>query len=190
MSCHLPGLHHPRHVQLKCPHHTATRLLRLPLKKRPLPVTPLPVKNRAAFPAENSGLPQELGECIHRYVDFLKHVGCHRFVKTRSNRGNLANFSKVENHPTRWLLMLYKHQGVPVKFSSPNWSRTKMKAVLLIGAYKSCNYHINFLSENFVNMIKKGQWLILPTAMTMELEGLRLSQFGVILQHERRPRWI
>ena len=111
-----------RPTQMSASHcHAATAP---PTQKRPLPVTPLPVKNIAAFPAENSGLSQELGECIHRYVDFLKRVGCHHFVKTRSKRGNLANFYKVENHPTRWLLMLYKHQGVPFKFSSPNWSRT------------------------------------------------------------------
>ena len=39
-------------------------------------------------------------------------------------------------------------------------------------------------------MIKKEQWVILPVAMAMELECLRLSPPGILLQHKRRSRWI
>ena len=43
-------------------------------QKRPPPVEPSPAKKREAFPAENYGLPKELGECIHRYVKLLKRL--------------------------------------------------------------------------------------------------------------------
>ena len=69
----------------------------------------------------------------------------------------MANLSNVDNHPVRRLLRLYKHRGVPVNFSSLKWSRTKIKAALLIRAYKSCNKHIDFLNKEFIDMIKKGQ---------------------------------
>ena len=58
------------------------------------------------------------------------------------------------------------------------------------GAHKSCNEHIDFLNKEFIDMIKKGQWVILPAAMAMELEGLHLSPPGVVSQRNRRPRWI
>jgi hypothetical protein len=133
-----------------------------------------------AFPAEHYGLPTELGECIHRDIELLKMVGWQRFVKERRNGGDLADLSQVDNHPARRLLMLYKNRGVPVKFSSPKWSTSQIRDALSRGAHKSCNEHIDFLNEEFVDMIKKGQWVILPAAMAMELEGLRLSPPGVV----------
>ena len=39
-------------------------------------------------------------------------------------------------------------------------------------------------------MIHKGQWVVLPASMALELEGIRLSPPGVVEQRERRPRWI
>jgi hypothetical protein len=135
-------------------------------------------------------LPEELGECVHRDVELLRRVGWQRFVKARRNGGDLSDLSNVENHPARRLLNHYKHRGVPVKFSSPKWSRTQLKAALTRGAHKSCNEHIDFLNEEFVDMIQKGQWVILPATMAMELEGLRLSPPGVVPQRDRRPRWI
>ena len=39
-------------------------------------------------------------------------------------------------------------------------------------------------------MIHKGQWVILPTAMALDLKGLRLSPPDVVPQRDLRPRWI
>ena len=161
-----------------------------PLRKRPHPVVASPAKKRATFPAENYGLPEELGECVRRDVELLRRVGWQGFVKARRNGGDLSDLSNIENHPARRLLNHYKHRGVPVKFTSPKWSRTELKAALTRGAHKSCNEHIDFLNEEFVDMIKKGQWVILPATMAMELEGLRLSPPGVVPQRDRRPRWV
>ena len=63
--------------------------------------------------------------------------------------------------------MLYKHQGVPVKLSIPKWICTKIKASLLRGSHKSYNNHIYFLKVEFVDIIKKGKWVIFPVAMAM-----------------------
>ena len=115
-------------------------------RKRSPPVGPSPARKRATFPAENYGLPTELGECIHKDVELLQRVGWQSFVKTRRNGGDLADLSNVDDHPAKRLLMLYKHRGVPVKFSSPKWTRTKIKAALSRGAHKSCNEHIDFLN--------------------------------------------
>ncbi|KAL7530973.1 hypothetical protein ACHAXR_003778, partial [Thalassiosira sp. AJA248-18] len=68
--------------------------------------------------------------------------------------------------------------------------RPEVKAALLCGAHKSCNEHIDFLNEEFINMIKKGQWVILPAVMAVELEGIHLSLPGVVPQCDHRPLWL
>ena len=117
-------------------------------------------------------------------------MGWQKFVKLRRNGGDLSNLNNVDNHPAQRLLKLYKHRGVPVKFSTPAWSQDKIRAALKRGAHKSCNDHREFLSEEFVDMIRKGQWVILPASMAEALEGLRVSPPGVVPQRDRRPRWI
>ena len=103
------------------PHHTTTLYTAAasPTRKRSPPVGPSSARKRATFPTENYGLLAELGECIHRDVELLQRVGWQSFDKTRRNGGDLADLSNVDDHPAKILLKLYKHRGVPVKFSSP-----------------------------------------------------------------------
>ncbi|KAL3815966.1 hypothetical protein ACHAXA_008925 [Cyclostephanos tholiformis] len=44
--------------------------------------------------------------------------------------------------------------------------------------------------DEFVNMIHKGQWIVLPYSSVRDLPGLRVSPPGVVAQREHRPRWI
>ena len=39
-------------------------------------------------------------------------------------------------------------------------------------------------------MIQKGQWVVMPASVALELEGIRLSLPGVVPQRDRHPRWI
>ena len=132
---------------------------------------------------------EELGELIRRDVELLRRGGWSALVRSRRARGDFASLADVE-HPARRLLMLYKHRGVPVKVSTPPWSRQRCLDALERGPHKSCAEHIEFLEEEFVDMIKKGQWVILPAAVAMTLPGLRASPPGVVPQRGRRPRWI
>ena len=68
----------------------------------------------------------------------------------------MASLNQLNGHPLRRLLKMYKHQGVPVKFSTPRWSRNKVIAAFQRGAHKSCHNHRDFLNEEFVDMIHKG----------------------------------
>ena len=158
--------------------------------KHHLPAGPRPAKRRSIAPAAEFGLPNELGECIKQDVELLERVGWRQFVKTRRNGGDIADLNNVDDHPARRLLLHYKHRGVPVKFTTPKWDRGQLEAALTRGAHQSCNAHIDFLNEEFVDMINKGQWVILPASMALELEGIRLSPPGVVPQRDRRPRWI
>ena len=50
--------------------------------------------------------------------------------------------------------------------------------------------YIDFLKEEFVEMIGRGQWIVLPARVARTLPHLRVSPPGVVPQRERRPRWI
>ena len=158
--------------------------------KRPHGGERSPARKRVAFPTAGYGLPKELGECVTADVELLERVGWEAFVKTRRRGGDISNLGNIAHHPARRLLSHYKNRGVPVKLSTPAWDRSKLEAALSRGAHKSCNEHLDFLSKEFVDMIRKGQGVILPAAMAMELEGIRFSPPGVVPQRDRRPRWI
>ena len=111
-------------------------------------------------------------------------------MKKRRGKGDLSGLDELDGHPAQRLLKLYKHRGVPVKLATSRWSRDKVMDALRRGAHKSCQGHIDFLNEEFLDMIQKGQWVILPASVALELEGLRLSPPGVVEQRDRRPRWI
>ena len=136
-----------------------------------------------------SGLPKDLGKCIALDVALLKKLGWRRFVAARRTRKDLANMHGI-NHPAKRLLLAYKNQGVPVKVTTPPWSPERIRQAIARGPHRSCREHIEFLSEEFVSMIQKGQWTILPYSAVKDFIHLRVSPPGVVPQFDRRPRWI
>jgi hypothetical protein len=119
----------------------------------------------------------------------LKQLGWTDFVKGRRKRGDLADVSTLP-HPASRLLKHYKTHGAPVKFSTGAWSKYTLENALERGPHRSCMEYIDFLHEEFIDMINKQQWIILPYSEAKELPGLRLSPPGVVPQRGRRPRWI
>jgi hypothetical protein len=49
---------------------------------------------------------------------------------------------------------------------------------------------VDFLCGEFVDMIQKGQWILLPSKLLLNNRNLRLSPLGVVPQRDRRPRTI
>jgi hypothetical protein len=157
----------------------------------PSPSAPRPARKRAA-PANMprpSGVSPELGEHIVRDARLLRTLGWHGLV---AHRRLLSDFSHLDNvhHPARCLLRLYKHRGAPVKFFTPPWTSHQVQRALSRGPHKSAHEYIDYLGEEFVDMINKGLWVILPYLVVQHLPGLRISPPGVIPQLGRRPRWI
>ena len=161
-----------------------------PARKRPRPSAPPASKSKPSPIAACYGLTKELGECIARDVDLLQRVGWNAFVKERRGEGDFSSLRNLDGYPARRLLSHYKHHGVPVKLSTPCWSKARVTAALARGPHKSCGAHIHFLNDKFVDMIRKGQWVILPSAIARKLKGLRVSPPGVVDQRDRRPCWI
>ena len=168
----------------------------------PTPPKPLPSKSpaqRTSSPTDKiwsasqpipvvNELPSDLGKYIDRDVSLVKRLGWHRFVKLRRSRGDFAELKF--DHPARRLLVQYKYRGVPVKFHSAPWSDKQKHHALQRGPHQSCRNHLEFLSEEFCDMIRKEQWVVLPYQVANQLPNLRLSPPGVVPQRDRRPRWI
>jgi Reverse transcriptase (RNA-dependent DNA polymerase). len=157
----------------------------------PTPPTTTPTttsQSPAATSLPLSGLPKELGKCITRDVALLNKLGWKRFVAARRHRKDLADMHI--NHPAKRLLLSYKKQGVPAKVTTPRWSPERIRQAIARGPHRSCREHTEFLSEEFVSMIQKGQWTILPFSAVKEFVNLRISPPGVVPQRDRRPRWI
>ena len=70
------------------------------------------------------------------------------------------------------------------------WSRERIDEALQQGAHKLCQEHIGFLREKFVDMIQKGQWVVLPAKAVRHIPGLQVLPPGVVPQQDRRLRWI
>ena len=134
-------------------------------------------------------MPPELGKYIERDVNLIKTLGWREFVRQRRPTSDLGPMHKI-HHPAKRLLQHYRKHGAPVKFSTKPWPHKRIEQSMRRGAHKSCFDYLEFLEEEFVDMINKDQWVILPYSVVKDLPGLRLSPPGVVPQRERRPRWI
>jgi hypothetical protein len=92
--------------------------------------------------------------------------------------------------PAHRLLRHYKHRGAPVKFSSPPWTRQQIQRALSWSPHESAYEYLDYLTDEFVDMINKGQWIVLPYSAVKHLPGLCISPLGVIPQRDRHPCWI
>ena len=86
----------------------------------------------------------------------------------------------LDSHHAPQLLLHYKQHSVLVKLSTPCWSKAKVATALVRGPHKSCGAHIDFLNAGFVDMIRRGQWVILLAVEAHKLKGLCVSLSGVV----------
>ena len=149
---------------------------------------PSPTRTRSAKKPRTQ-LPPELGKYIERDVNLLKKLGWKQFVRQRRPTRDLGPMNNIQ-HPAKRLLQHYRKHGAPVKFTTTPWSRERVHQSIQRGAHKSCFEYLDFLEEEFIDMINKDQWVVLPYNVVKDLPGLRVSPPGVVPQRERRPRWI
>ncbi len=65
-----------------------------------------------------------------------------------------------------------------MKVSTSPWTRLQLQRALKRGPHKSYHDHLPFLHNEFVDMIAKGQQVVLPYSAVQHLPGLRLSPQG------------
>lgn len=82
--------------------------------------------------------------------------------------------------------------------SDAPWSEATLDEKVARGSHKSCDDHMEFLREEFLDFVTKNFWTVLPYRTVKQLlrdklsdlKYLRLSPLGVVPQRERRPRII
>ena len=134
-------------------------------------------------------MPADLGEYVQRDAALLAKLGWKVFCSSRRRRSDFNNLVHMK-HPARQLLQHVKTNGVPVILKSAPWSQQQCDDAVRRGPHKSCLEFVDFLEEEFVDMIGKDQWVVLPYKSVKHLENLHISPPGVVPQRDRRPRWI
>ena len=134
-------------------------------------------------------IPDDLGTLISRDLVVLHQCGWEALVTSRQARGDLSNLDNLR-HPARRLLRQYKYRGAPVVLQTRPWTQGRLQAALARGSHSSAEDHLEFLRDEFTDMVNQAQWIVLPYSAVRHLPGLRLSPLGVVPQHERRPRTI
>ena len=140
----------------------------------PIPTEmPQPKKQRTRVPrvTVEEQIDSKLGECIDRDAALLKREGWKALIRNRRKRGDFGDVGKLD-HPASRLLLHYKKHGAPVKCHGRDWDKALIDKALRRGPHRSCFEFIDFLEEEFVDMINKSQWIVLPYEDVKDLPGL------------------
>ena len=70
------------------------------------------------------------------------------------------------------------------------WSAGKIETVLKRGTHKSPKNSIDFLRNEFADMMEKQQWIFLSADMIKRMYGLRLSLTKLVEQKSHSHRMI
>ena len=92
------------------------------------------------------------------------HLGEISYVHQRG-RGVLHSDIANIPHTAAHLLSRFQKVGTPAIMSGAPWSTGKTEAALKRGFHKSSKNCIEFLRDEFVDMMKKQQWIVLPADM-------------------------
>jgi hypothetical protein len=100
--------------------------------------------------------------------------------KCKDPRGDLHPNVLHLPHRAAHLLNRLRISGATVATSSAPWSLQHKLSALERGSHQSAKQHMDLLCSEFVNMIKKGQWILLPATQVLNNRNLRLSPLGVV----------
>jgi hypothetical protein len=167
------------------------------------PSTPFPSKHRPLSPTSVLWHPSvkkvtqdatldESNTLIQEALDiFQSSNSWEEFVpKVRDARGDFhPDVGKVP-HPAAHLLNRFQIAGSPVTCSGIPWTFAQKAEALTRGSRQSARQHIPFLRQEIINMIRKGQWTLLPVRLVLNELQLSISPLGVVPQRDRHPRTI
>lgn len=112
------------------------------------------------------------------------------FIRKVRGRGDLHPDVGALPHPAAHLLSRYQKSGTPVVMKTAEWSPARRRAAIARGPHVSSKRGIDFLREEYADMMDKQQWTVLPAHLVIDLLGLRLSPLGLVPQRGRRDRMI
>jgi len=104
----------------------------------------------------------------------LRQLGWSHFIKTLQHPLDTApNITSLPHSAAPYLQRLADN-GVPAPSHSQPWSKSKLPHLLRF--------------EDFLDMVQKGYWTILPFSSLKHFSHLKLSPAVVVPQQTRRPR--
>lgn len=109
------------------------------------------------------GTSKELGKCVARDAALLRSLGWTDFVKHHKPCGDFASLEDI-NHSAKQLLLNFKNKGVTVNISTAPWTTDQVDTAISRNAHPSYNKSLVFMCEECVDMINKGQFVVLPLA--------------------------
>lgn len=104
-------------------------------------------------------LPKDFGEYVQRDVELIQKLGWAKFIRQRHPCSDINHITF--QHPAARLLKNYQQRGVPVRLKSSPWTPQQISHALVRGPHQSCRTFIDFLEGEFIDMILKGQWVVL-----------------------------
>jgi hypothetical protein len=138
---------------------------------------------------------KSLGTYVDRDVRLLADLGWKKFIQVRRGESDLSSAVDTLPHPARSHLRHLRRRGARAPMSTAPWSEERLAATMARGPHKSAFEYAEFLGEELVEFVLKGQWVVLPYSVVQTLprqvrRQLRISPMGVVLQRERRPHVI
>lgn len=145
--------------------------------------------SREAFPP--SLLQDSLGKLVNTATAACrKHKTLEQYLKSLQSRNDIHPHVQRLPHPAAPLLHDLHTFGAPAHLTDPPWSTQHKLDSIKRGPHRSATEHLDFLREEFTEMVRKRYWTVLPAAEIIHHQDLRLSPLGVVPQHDRRPRII
>jgi hypothetical protein len=124
-------------------------------------------------------------------ADYASSASWTEFVENfRGQQGDFHPHVRHIPHAAAALLDDLRVTGARVHLSTLRWTMAQKEAALERVPHQSAKAHTTFLRGEFSDTIRKKQWILLPAALVMTQEELRLSPLGVLPQRDRRPRSI
>jgi hypothetical protein len=85
------------------------------------------------------------------------------------------------------LLNHLRVRGDTVATNTAHWFLKQKISALARGSHQSSSQNVEFLCGEFIDMINKGKWILLPAHLLMDARNLCMIPLGVATQRDRRP---
>jgi hypothetical protein len=110
-----------------------------------------------------------LGTYIDRDVRLLREKGWDQFVQERRGLSDINVRANTLRHLAAPLLKHLRQQGAQAPMTTAPWSDKRLAATIARGPHKSAFNHVDFLGQELMEFILKGQWVVLPYSVVSHL---------------------
>ena len=94
------------------------------------------------------------------------------FVTSVRGRGDLHPGVKELPHPAAHLLSRFQKSGTPAMMKTAPWFAERIDDALKRGPCQSSHRGIEFLREEYADMMDKEQWTVLPASLVKDIPGI------------------